>query len=541
MMIHNGYWFKRHRKDRINQWRFVLATIISLSLGTILISANPSTAQSGRIQRQQKIAARSIYVNPQRGQDNAAGYQATPLKTITQALRIAQPNTTIYLAPGTYSEATGEVFPLIIKNNITLEGSPRSKGYKTVIKGSGSFISPTGAGQNVTIAAIKDAGGIKGVTVTNPHTRGHGLWIESANPEVSHNTFTRNGNTGLSVNGNSNPIITNNYFYRNLGNGLLIYGTSTPQVIENEFDHTGFGVSVVKSAAPTLVRNSFTGNRISVIFEGNSQGILRSNKITNSTEYGLVAIANSRVDLGTTREPGNNTFDNNRKFDIQNTTKNPIPALGTEIAGKIDGNIDFSGKTGGVQIAAANRANRTVAVVSQPSNSRVSRLRRVPPKERRATPKVNNIGFSSSAIGNGETLPPPPEIKNPTSRELVFSAPGGNASKTGDILPVPNIEPPVSRINSSGGNRQINSLSDVLSSLNSRSSRNVAQVNYRVLVEVGNNKQKRRIKSLYPGAFSTTYQGKSMLQIGAFRDRARAENTSRSVTNLGLNSHILSF
>ncbi|MDJ0649580.1 MAG: DUF1565 domain-containing protein [Xenococcaceae cyanobacterium MO_188.B19] len=537
MRIHNSYWFKRHHEYQINQWGFFLAALIPLSLGSILIFPNPSTAQPSQIQQQQKITARSIYVNPQRGKDSASGYQATPLKTITQALRIAEPNTTIYLAAGTYSEATGEVFPLIIKNNITLEGNPPSKGYKTVIKGSGSFISPTGAGQNVTIAAIKNAGGIKGITVTNPHTRGHGLWIESANPEVTHNTFTHNGNTGLSVNGNSSPIIANNYFYRNLGNGLLIYGTSTPQVIENEFDHTGFGVSAVKSAAPTLVRNSFTGNRISVIFEGNSQGILRGNKINNSTEYGLVAIANSRVDLGTTKESGDNTFDNNRKFDIQNITNNPIPALGTEVAGKIDGNIDFSGKTKGVQIA----ANRTVAVVPQPSSNRVSRLRRVPLKERSTPPKGNNIGLSTSAIGNGETLPPPPEIKNPASRELVFSAPNENIAPKKDILPVPNIEPPVSRLTSSGGNRQINSLSDVLSASNSSSSRNVAQVNYRVLVEVGNNKQKRRIKSLYPGAFSTTHQGKSMLQIGAFRDRTRAENTSRSLTNLGLNSHILSF
>ncbi len=536
MMVRNNYRLGQNQNYNVSKWGLILAAMIPLSLGSITIFPNSSIAQESQIKQQNQITAKTIYVNPHRGNDSAAGSQATPLKTITQALRIARPNTTIFLAPATYSEATGEVFPLIIKTNITLEGTPASKGHNTIIKGSGFFISPTGAGQNVTIAAIKDAGAITGITVINPHTRGHGLWIESANPQVTHNTFTRNGNTGLSVNGKSNPVVANNYFSGNLGNGLLIYGTSAPQVIDNEFDRTGFGVSAVKSAAPTLIGNSFSGNRIGVIFEGNSQGILRKNKINNSTEYGLVAIANSRVDLGTTTEPGDNTFYNNRKLDIQNITSNPMPALGTEVAGQIEGNIDFSGTVASTIIA----SRRFTPVTEKPSNDSFSRLRQFPLKERgTTTPARNSNIVSDSAIGNDETLPPPPAITNPATKELVFSAPTNTVAPATDILPVPSVNPPSSGISSPNSETQINTLSDLLTPLNSNSSPNIAQTQYRVLVEIDNSNQEAQVRSRYPEAFNTMYRGKSMLQVGAFSDRGRAETTSHSLANLGLNSHIL--
>ena len=537
MMVRNNYGLGQNQNNNFGKWGLILAAMIPLSLGSIIIFPNSSNAQQSQIKQRNQITAKTIYVNPHRGNDSAAGSHATPLKTITQALRIARPNTTISLAPGTYSEATGEVFPLIIKTNITLEGTPASKGHNTIIKGSGFFVSPTGAGQNVTIAAIKDAGAITGITVINPHTRGHGLWIESANPTVSHNTFTRNGNTGLSVNGISNPVVANNYFSRNLGNGLLIYGTSAPQVIDNEFDRTGFGVSAVKSAAPTLIGNSFSGNRIGVIFEGNSQGILRNNKITNSTEYGLVAIANSRVDLGTTTEPGENTFYNNGKFDIQNITSNPIPAAGTEVAGQIEGNIDFSGAIASNVIA----SRRFTSATDKPSSDSFSRLRQFPLKERGTTPARSSNIVSGSAIGNDEILPPPPAITNPSSRELVFSAPTEPVARESNILPVPNVTPPSSRLSSPPSERKINTLSDLLTPSNSNSSRNIAQTQYRVLVEIDNSNQEARVRSRYPEAFNTVYRGKSMLQVGAFSDRSRAETTSRSLADLGLNSHVLDY
>lgn len=202
-----------------------------------------------------KLDKNIIYVDPKSGNDSQSGEKTSPLKTITQALKIATAGTKIQLATGTYNEATGETFPLVIEQKITLQGNAENQGHNVIIQGGGDFSSPTGAGQNVTIAALKDAGSIVGVSITNDHSRGHGLWIESSSPNVVGNTFTRNGNTGVSVNGKSSPLIENNYFYNNSGNGLLVYGTSQPEVTKNTFEQTGFGVSLLENAAPTLSEN----------------------------------------------------------------------------------------------------------------------------------------------------------------------------------------------------------------------------------------------------------------------------------------------
>ncbi|ELS02513.1 parallel beta-helix repeat (two copies) [Xenococcus sp. PCC 7305] len=479
------------------------------------------------------VAKNIIYVNPHQGNDDAVGNRNSPLKTITQALRIAPTNTVISLVSGTYSEETGETFPLIMRKNITLQGTVESQGSNILVKGGGDFISPTGAGQNVAIALIRDAGTITGITVTNPNRRGHGIWIESANPTITSSSLIGNGNTGISVNGKSQPTIEDNYFFNNLGNGLLVYGSSHPQVKNNLFERTGFGVGIVKNAAVTLQGNSFKGNRIGVIFEGNSQGVLRDNKILGSQEYGLVAIANSRVDLGTNEQSGGNVFRGSGKFDIQNITKNSIVAVGTEVYGATSGTIDFEGNTNSLVAI-----NSTVTREPEPENSS---LRDQPLTPLPARPTNNDLPqrrtASSSAITSSETLPLPPSITNPNSlanennlarndngnaianvtprpldngtKELVFSAP------TSDVI-------------------ENNATANVISFVSP-----VATIKYRVLVETANSSQQSQVRSLYPDAFRTVYQGKTMLQVGAFSQRSKAETASRSLVNMGLNPYIL--
>ncbi|MGK7893517.1 MAG: DUF1565 domain-containing protein [Xenococcus sp. (in: cyanobacteria)] len=505
----------------------------SLLLGTDFAIAQETTNSNQIKQEVADVNKNIIYVNPHRGNDNAVGNRNSPLKTITQALRNASPNTVISLASGTYSENTGETFPLIIKKNITLQGRAATQGSDIIIKGGGDFISPTGAGQNVAIAIIKDRATITGITVTNPRSRGHGIWIESTNPTITDSSFIGNGNTGISANGKSNPILEHNYFFNNLGNGLLVYGTSHPQVSNNVFERTGFGISIVKNSAITLQGNKFNGNRIGVIFEGNSQGILRNNQIFGSLEYGLVAIANSRVDLGNNEQSGGNIFRSNGKLDIQNITKNSLIAVGTEVQGKIAGLIDFKGTTNSLVTI-----NSTISNSERSNDNSFSRLREIPLNPRPETP-ANTItqrsNTTTSIITSSETLPSPPSLPSPNnfannnnaiindnlssnlnneSKELVFSA-------------------PVSDLTGNNYN-QISSLGDVTSFSNT-----APPIRYRVLVEASNSSQQAKVRSLYPDAFRTVYQGKTMLQVGAFSQHNKAATASRSLANLGLKTHIL--
>ncbi|MCF3576412.1 DUF1565 domain-containing protein [Planktothrix agardhii] len=63
-----------------------------------------------------------IYVSSTLGNDGGQGTQQSPFKTITKAVSMAPSNTAIILAPGTYSSQTGEQFPIILHNNVTLQG-----------------------------------------------------------------------------------------------------------------------------------------------------------------------------------------------------------------------------------------------------------------------------------------------------------------------------------------------------------------------------------------------------------------------------------
>jgi hypothetical protein len=96
----------------------------------------PLPMQSPRSEAQQ-----FLFVNPLTGKDtNAGDTQRSPFRTITHALRSAQPNNTvIMLAIGTYTGDTGESFPLMIPAGVQLQGDPGTKGESIVIQGGGSF------------------------------------------------------------------------------------------------------------------------------------------------------------------------------------------------------------------------------------------------------------------------------------------------------------------------------------------------------------------------------------------------------------------
>ncbi|NJO43154.1 MAG: DUF1565 domain-containing protein [Cyanobacteria bacterium RU_5_0] len=288
-----------------------------------------------------------LFVNPRVGNDiSGDGSQRSPFRTITHALQVAQANTVIMLATGTYSAETGEVFPLTMKPNVAIQGDPSTQGRGIVIEGGGSFLSPTSAGQNIAILGA-DQAQLIGVTVTNPNPRGYGLWIESSHPIVLSNTFMDNTHDGVSTVGDSAPLIQSNVFTENGANGMTIFGDSRPEVRENLFTQTGFGINIAENAAPLIINNVISQNEEGVLVQENARPTLRGNRIEGNQQSGLVAIAQSQPNLGTASDPGNNIFQNNGEFDLNvDATNQLIPAYGNQLASdRIDGEVDLSGMT----------------------------------------------------------------------------------------------------------------------------------------------------------------------------------------------------
>ncbi|HEY9666882.1 MAG TPA: S-layer homology domain-containing protein, partial [Coleofasciculaceae cyanobacterium] len=287
--------------------------------------------------------AQTLYVNPGTGSDSAAGSQSAPFKTIKKALQSAQADTIIQLAAGTYNAASGETFPLEVPSKVKVIGNEGNKGTGVVIEGSGQYVSPTQAGQNITFLLANNAE-LRGVTVTNPATRGTAVWIESTTPTVAKCTLTKSKREGVFAAGTANPVILNNDFINNDGNGISITRNSTGEYRENTCKGAGSGISIDGNSAPKLVSNIITNNRYGVIISGESQPVLRNNRIENNTEEGLTLTGKASPNLGKSNDPGGNILRSNGKYDINNATTTVLVLAGNQLnPAKVNGPFDREG------------------------------------------------------------------------------------------------------------------------------------------------------------------------------------------------------
>lgn len=493
---------------------FLVSSILSFTLGLGVISITLLGIGSGRVaaqipQTSQGESTRSevkmLFVNPRIGNNSPShGSQREPLRTITYALQVATPNTMIILSPGNYTADTGEIFPLILKPDVVIQGDSLTKGQGITIRGGGTFLSRSFGGQNVTIVGA-DKAELSGVTVTNPQPRGYGLWVESSNPVITNNTFTGNTQDGISITGNSSPTIRLNYFHRNGANGITIGGNSQAQVRENVFDQTGFGINITDNAAPILGSNQIQNNRYGIIVQGNARPILRQNLIQGSREDGLVVLTQSIPNLGTITEPGGNQFRNNRGYDINGSASNQrIPAAGNNLLpNRITGNIDFQAQTAPI---AQNPQQPTVT--NRPAQKITAN------EEIIFSPPSQPNQADQSQMNSLQIDPNIVEFVAPQSPHPDQAPPFGESP----LLPIPNPNTPPTQSIASTGEPQ--------------------GLRYRVVVNIKNDQERDIVLNLVPEAFPTVRQGRRFMQVGVFSDRNNADEILNLLQSFGLRTII---
>lgn len=569
--------------------------VTGLSAIALLYFSNPGVAQlsplGGSVNSHPvsttDSASNQLFVNPAGDSTNANGSQVAPFKTITQALQVAQPNSVIVLASGTYSAESGEKFPLELKPGISIQGNPQSKGQGIIIQGGGTYMSRTFARQNITIIGANNAA-ISGVTITNANPRGYGLWIESSSPIVTNNTFTGNNHDGISITGNSSPQIRSNYFYQNGANGMTIYGTSAPEIQENVFEKTGFGINIAQKSAPVIINNRIVQNRSGIVTQASARPILRGNVIEGNTEDGLVAIANSQPDLGTQAQPGKNVFRQNGRYDINTSaSKQVLVAFGNQVASdRISGNLDLSGTVSPTQTQIAQNvpsvktqplkpairqpivslpkppninSQPIVAVTNRPSpiapttaNSNQGELTAInipvpPPDSNSELPTTEAVEIASIPQGSDKALgsisssdmPPPPTVSEqlippPIDRNLPVLESAQIIEA--ELLPVPGGNIPV------GNSRKLPKPSVNRNTATSTAGgppippthATILGMRYRVVVEADSKSKQDFVRSVVPGAFRTFVNGKVLMQVGAYKERAEADEMLQRVTSQGL-------
>lgn len=286
-------------------------------------------------------ASPTVYVNSGSGRDTGNGTASNPYPTLTQALRQATEGTTIRLSTGSYTSASGEVFPLVVPTGVIVVGDEASKGRGIVIEGSGTYDSPTFGRQPIALRLDGNAQ-LRGVTVTNRATRGTGIWIESAAPTIANATFTNCGREGVFASGTANPAIVDNLFQQNAANGISIARNAKGEIRRNVFRRTGYGITVSDNAAPLIADNDLIENRSGIVLNRSARPVLRYNQLERNTEDGLAVNNDALPDLGRGQDPAGNRFFNNQQTDLRNATALTITSIGNQLnPTRVQGKIEF--------------------------------------------------------------------------------------------------------------------------------------------------------------------------------------------------------
>ncbi|MGY4520816.1 DUF1565 domain-containing protein [Thermostichus sp. MS-CIW-30] len=566
------------------RWAMLVRLASSLLLGTTLLLAaklDPGWAQTSLdtgITGEQTLPQApplpdnrpAIFVDAANGSDTRGdGSRNNPFKTITYAIQRAEAGSVIQLFPGVYSEESGETFPIRLKAGLTLRGDESTLGEGYLITGGGTYMSPTLGRQNVALLAETGAE-VRGVTLRNQGRRGYALWVESASPRILNNSFVGSIHDGIFIAGASNPWVEGNRFYKNGANGISVLGTSQPTIVNNLFQETGFGITIDQRSAPVVRNNRILQNRTGVIVGGSSRPILRNNLIAQNLETGLTAITTAQPDLGTATDPGNNIFEGNGQYDINNATRGlRINANGNQLRGKAKGDLDLSGQT--TVAALPDSAPRpiapgTLALPSAPAQPATPRDPR-PAAETPSTLPVVTVPQSTdpspvaSLSGSGgrvlPNVPAQPADTQPQAQEFVAVpfTPDGSTAPAQPVGPAPaapvprppsapltditTLLPPPARRSSAGIPATPSAPTTtpvappVVAVGNDSVSPTRTATQFRVLVTPKSSDDLNRLRQLIPEAVETVFNGRTVLQAGLYDSRSQAQSVLDQLLDAG--------
>jgi parallel beta-helix repeat protein len=522
--------------------KFPCLSLINVAFGLALSASSaisPSIAWA-----QQAIQQKIVFISPQGSDTVASGSQAQTFRTLTAAIAANPQEGSIFqLDAGTYSETSGESFPILLPKGSILRGNPANNGTNVTISGGGRFVSPTFASQNIAIVAANDSR-IEGITIANSNPRGYGLWLESSrNVFVTNNNFVRNTHDGIFLTGNANAYIGDNLFTGNTGSGISALGTSTGEIRNNRFENTGFGLSIGQQSQVVLIGNNISRNVDGIVISNTAQPTLRGNAIADNQRNGLVVLSSAngspRPDLGTTSSLGNNIFRNNREFDINNATTIPLAAFGNQInRSRVSGLLDLNASRSPI-------ANPIVTATSIPSLPSIP-ASNIPantssglPVSPAPAPNAISIPIDSQSIPKPATVfvpAKPPSSSQPLPNPVVSNNSSSNKNDSPMVITIERDYNSAANPTNPRGSNQLAALPPV--TLDPTTGK---PFQYRVIVPMTSTSVTQKVKTIVPSAFRLSRSGKTMLQVGAYSDRPAANQLVQKLAQSGLSAEIIPF
>ncbi|GAB1544253.1 hypothetical protein NUACC21_69290 [Scytonema sp. NUACC21] len=283
----------------------------------------------------------TLYVDPVMGNDANSGTPSNPYRSLTRALKGTPSPKIIQLAPGTYSTASGEIFPLVIADGVMVVGNEATKGKDILISGSGKYQSQGFGVQNITLLLLGHAQ-LMGVTVTNPMAKGTGIWIESTSPTLANNTFTNCGREGVFVSGTAKPKILDSLFLQNAIGGLVMARNSKGEVLRNVLQKNALGIAISDLAAPLVAYNKVLENRTGMALSRDAHPVLRHNIFEKNIQEGLLVNGEAVPDLGSPQDRAGNIFRDNGQCALRNATSKKLVSVGNQLnPTQVRGLVDF--------------------------------------------------------------------------------------------------------------------------------------------------------------------------------------------------------
>jgi parallel beta-helix repeat protein len=264
-----------------------------------------------------------VEVDPARGNDSPAARPNQPYKTITAALADLRDSTLIKLAPGLYTQASGERFPITLRGGAILDAT--DAGQDVIISGAGAV---DNFGSLVALM-LKDGAQLRSVTVRN--SRGSGILVMDGHSLIRNCLIHRCPQDGIVVIGNAIAQILSTRVEDNGGQSVRFTRQAKGVVEDCHLLRCQTGLYIGDEAAPLIRNNQISNHQVGILANGTSRPILRNNRVIQNQQQGLLIQGNSQPDLGLTQDPAGNIIRHNGQADIRNDTPQSVITVGNDL------------------------------------------------------------------------------------------------------------------------------------------------------------------------------------------------------------------
>jgi parallel beta-helix repeat protein len=470
-----------------------------------------------------------------------------------------------------------------------------------MIIGGGAFRSDTLSQQNAAILTA-DRSGLAQVIVSNPNPQGHGVWVESGNPVIREISLVSNRHTGIYVAGGAPIIEGNNFFqnqiaglvlygnsravvrgnqFESTGTAIAVADTATPEIVNNRIVGNDEGIVLLGNARPQVADNSMVQNRRNGVVEvaTRSPVAVPSNNAPIASRQALQSDLAPRQTAPTTSpliapEPAPQAAEipppkppalpplpaRTASLPAPTVSSPPPPVSEQPVSLPADSATPFPAATTSAPSLAALRRGLTSPATADPvSRTEATEPVAAPDPVATATPiSIASLRNRRAVARSGESSPTPVSATTASlprqtgAVEIpVIPAPAvppvNQSARLPDLptltantnrLQVPNSTIPLGSGSGANLNLAALALPDGSSPPPPPSRAAVLGLHYRVFVEGSDESTQAKLRTLVPDAFRTRYEGRMVMQAGAFPDQATAEERVQLLLDNGLEARL---